>query len=230
MKVRARTWWLAASAICLALVGGLLVSPLLHADKSYASVQSIEAESSYHDPALLAEAWQLPVALSFKRDEYEFQSNPSFCGPASAANVMRSLGTPISQKEVLHDTPYEPTFGILVAGLTLDQEADLLKRRTGRPVELLRDLSLIDFRAQMREVNDLDRRYVVNFHRGPLFGRGGGHFSPLLAYLPDKDLVLVGDVNRSYQPFLVSSARLWQASNTIDSETGKKRGLLLLHR
>jgi hypothetical protein len=78
----------------------------------------------------------------------------------------------------------------------------------------------------LMRANDPARRYVVNFHRGPLFGRGHGHFSPILGYDLGHDLVFVGDVNREYRPFLVSSERLWNATNTLDSATGKNRGLL----
>jgi hypothetical protein len=68
----------------------------------------------------------------------------------------------------------------------------------------------------------------VNFHRGPLFGIGHGHFSPILGYLADKDLVFVGDVNHDYMPFVVSSARLFDAMNTVDSASGLKRGFLVI--
>ena len=60
--------------------------------------------------------------------------------------------------------------------------------------------------------------------RGP-FGLDG-HFSPILAYLPDEDLVFVGDVNADFKPWLASPERLYAAINTVDSTTGKTRGLL----
>lgn len=68
---------------------------------------------------------------------------------------------------------------------------------------------------------------IVNFHRGPLFGRGHGHFSPVLGYLAERDLVLVGDVNADYKPYLVPVERLWRGVDTVDDATGKKRGLLI---
>src|SRR5262249_44224338 len=118
--------------------------------------------------------------------------------------------------------------GVLPAGLTLDEEAQLARQRLRRTVTILRSLSLAEFRIHMAAANDPSRRYIVNFHRGPLFGRGGGHFSPVLGYLADRDLVFVGDVNARYGPFLVSSERLWRAADTIDSTTGQKRGLILI--
>jgi hypothetical protein len=87
-------------------------------------------------------------------------------------------------------------------------------------------LVLAAFRAEMAQVNDPARRYIVNFHRGPLFGKGGGHHSPVAAYLPEQDLVLVADVNRTFQPWLVSTDRLFQAVDTVDPSGKQKRGLL----
>ena len=104
----------------------------------------------------------------------------------------------------------------------------MLRKTTGDPVTLLRDLDLATFRSDLARANDPKLRFVVNFHRGPMFGRGHGHFSPILAYLADRDLVLVGDVNHDYGIYLVSTARLFDAMNTIDDVTGKKRGLLMV--
>jgi hypothetical protein len=87
---------------------------------------------------------------------------------------------------------------------------------------------LAEFRAAMISGNDPAKRLIVNFHRGPLFGRGAGHFSPILGYLPDRDLVFVGDVNGDYRPFLVDSERLWRAVTTLDGASGKARGLLII--
>src|SRR5205814_9068953 len=68
------------------------------------------------------------------------------------------------------------------------------------------------FRAHLRFANDTSRRYVVNFTRGPLFGMGGGHHSPIAGYLVNEDLVLVLDVNEKYGPWLVKSERLYERS------------------
>lgn len=232
---RARRSWIARSAMALGAAFvlvvayvGLQVAPLLLEPDAYTQVVSIERESAYRDETLMSEASRQPVAASYAKSPYEFQHNQSFCGPTSVADVMHSLGDPLTQDRVLDNSPYHTFFGYLLGGLTLDQEADLLAKRSGRPVAILRDLTLEEFRERMRGLNDPKRRYVANFHRGPLFGRGHGHFSPLLAYLPERDLVLVGDVNAAYRPFLVSTERLWRATDTIDSATGKKRGLAVL--
>ncbi|MFL5415667.1 MAG: phytochelatin synthase family protein [Myxococcales bacterium] len=78
---------------------------------------------------------------------------------------------------------------------------DLARKKTGRRVTVLRDLDMEGFRQELTHANDPGRRYTVNFTRGPLFGRGGGHHSPIGA-LAEDDLVLVLDVNANFRPWL----------------------------
>jgi Phytochelatin synthase len=225
---RALLYALLALAAALLLTGGVILGPLLFARNEYAHVQSIEARADFRDPELMIAAWQLPVARKYRRETYEYQDNQSFCGPASLANLLRSIGIDKSQHQVIDGSQYEPWFGVLIGGMTIDELAALLDHHVPHRVSIIRDASLADFRQLMRSANDPARRYVVNFHRGPIFGRGHGHFSPILGYLEQKDLVLVGDTNAEYQPFLVKSEILWRATDTIDSETGKERGLIQL--
>jgi hypothetical protein len=196
-------------------------------ENPYADVTSIAEAPAYQNAALLEQAWALPVAAAYRDDGYEYQSNPSFCGPTSAANLLQSRGEDVTQQSVLKNTDVRPIFGLLPLGLTLDEEAELLRDR-GQRVTLLRDLSLDQFREHLARANDPASRYIINFHRGPLWGEGHGHFSPILGYLAEQDLVFVGDVNETFQPFLVSSERLFQAMDTIDSTSKQKRGLLLV--
>jgi hypothetical protein len=212
------------------LLGGsiAIVLPMLsgaHAD--YSHVASIKDLQAYQNPALLEQAWALPVAARYPR-EIDYQRNPSVCGPTSLANVLHSLGQPGDQETILQGTGLTTVLGMLPQGVTLDQLADIAKLKLHRKVSVLRDLSLAGFREQLNHANDPTRRYVINFSRGPLFGTGGGHHSPIAGYLVDPDLVLVLDVNRKYGPWLVKSERLFEAMDTVDSGTGKKRGLLLI--
>ncbi len=197
-------------------------------DPRYAAVVSVERRPDYRDPALMRAAWALPVAARYSAIPYEFQDNPSYCGPTSIADLLHSTGRATDQHRVIDGTPFAPTFGVLLGGLTLEQEAELLRRRTGRPVTIERPLTLAAFRAVVARANDPALREIVNFHRGPLFGRGHGHFSPVLGYLPGRDLVFVGDVNARYRPYLVPTERLWQAAATVDTATGKPRGVLVV--
>ena len=225
MKMR---WGIAVvAALCAVVVAGAwefgAFSP-----SPYAHVATIERTSVFRDAALLAEAERMPVARSYLSGAFEYQHNPSVCGPTSAADVLHSIGRRDSQTDVMARAGVTSVFGYVIPGLTLDQEASVLRKTTGDPVVLLRDLDLATFRSDLARANDPKLRFVVNFHRGPMFGRGHGHFSPILAYLADRDLVLVGDVNHDYGIYLVSTPRLFAAMNTIDDVTGKKRGLLMV--
>ena len=210
---------LALAAILVGFAGFYLREPPASAD-------SIERFPAYQNAALLERAWALPVARLYGPQGYLFQQNPSVCGPTSVADVLRSEGVPADPAAVLNRSGALQVFGILPFGLTLDEEAALLERETGKPVQKLRDVSLETFRAEMAKSNDPSRRIVVNFTRAPLFGRGHGHFSPVLGYLPAEDLVFVGDVNANYRPWLVPTTRLFDAQNTIDSSSHAKRGVL----
>lgn len=227
---RSRVWQrigyaAAASLLVVLALFAFLVGPLLLAPNEYAGTPSIEHSRIFRDPAMMKLAWEMPVASRYRR-AFEFQHNQSVCGPTSIADVLRSVGRPLTQEQVLTGSPKRPWFGYLLGGLTLDQVGDLLARRSGQRVVVLRNLNLDRFRGRMVLLNDPRHRVIANFHRGPLFGRGHGHFSPLLAYLPRQDLVLVGDVNPSFRPFLVDTARLWKAVNTTDPETRRSRGLV----
>jgi hypothetical protein len=129
---------------------------------------------------------------------------------------------------VLQDTGISTVMGYLPGGVTLDQLAEIARQKVGSNVSVLRDLDLVSFRDHLRHANDVSRRYVINFTRGPLFGTGGGHHSPIAGYLGDEDLVLVLDVNDKYGPWLVKAERLYDAMNTVDTGARKKRGLLLI--
>jgi Phytochelatin synthase len=212
------------------LAGGsvAILPPLLWGDHTdYSHVVSIKDAREYQDPVLLEEAWALPVAGLY-RTGIVFQRNVSVCGPTSIVNVLRSLHQPSDEATILEGTGISTVMGYLPGGVTLDQLATIAERKVGRKVTVLRDLDLAGFREHLRFANDTSRRYVVNFTRGPLFGMGGGHHSPIAGYLVNEDLVFVLDVNEKYGPWLVKSERLYGAMNTVDPTVQKKRGLLLI--
>jgi hypothetical protein len=226
-RTRKIVLWTAVAAL---LVGGsavILPTFVSEGRADYARVVSIKETRDYQDPSLLKKAWALPVAVAYQRD-IEFQQNGSVCGPTSLVNVLRSLKQSGNQESILQGSGFSTVLGYLPEGLTLDQLAQIARQKLQRKVTVLRDLDLAAFREQLNHVNDPSRRYVINFTRGPLFGTGGGHHSPIAAYLNPEDLVLVLDVNEKYGPWLVKSDRLYEAMNTLDTTAQKKRGLLLI--
>lgn len=76
-----------------------------------------------------------------------------------------------------------------------------------------------------------DRVVLLNFDRKSLNEIGGGHWSPLAAYHPASDSVLVMDVARyKYPPLWVSVKDLYAGALSIDAESGRSRGLVLVSK
>lgn len=207
-----------ASCVSLAVAAAVLISQTGVPPEAIRTSVSRNADT-------MERAWRLPVASTFTRD-LMWQSNSSMCGPASAANVLRSFGeAATSEQAVLKDTGRCWT-GFCMMGLSLDELADVVRKNTRRTITVLRDLSPDEFRQHMRQANDPGRRYIINFNRKLIFGAGAGHHSPVGGYLEQDDLVLVLDVNREFGPWMVEGARLYDAMNTRDGDT--TRGLLLI--
>ncbi len=222
--------WRASLALVLALGVGLVKPAQADAPMADPGVLSIQLQATWQDPTLLNKAWALPVAALY-RAHLAYQRNQSFCGPASIANVAHSWGMPGDQGDVLVGTGVKTYLGYLPSGLTLDQLAGVARHRfTNQRVTVLRGLDLATFRQHLMLANEPGRRYVVNFSREPLFGKGGGHHSPIAGYLVAQDLVLVLDVNQSFGPWLVKPARLLAAMNTMDEDARSLRGLLLIEK
>lgn len=213
--------WIAL-AVVVALAGAGI--GVLAMGPPQASPEAIET-SVTRAPALMSQANALPVAATIAPG-LAFQSNPSLCGPASLANVLRSFGEEEQTAAQVLDGSGLCWTGYCIMGLTLDELAGLAQSRTERKVSVLRGLTLDEFRDHMRHANDPDRRYVINFSRKPIFGAGAGHHSPIGGYLADRDLVYVLDVNRAYGPWLIETDRLFAAMDTLDGDA--KRGLLLI--
>lgn len=180
-------------------------------------------------PDRMERAFSLPTAQIFGEKLY-WQSNGSYCGPASLVNVRRSLGLGAQDEAAVLARTDLCWWGACFPGVTLDELAEIAGTHPDLDVTLLRDLSPEAFLEHLRASNDPANRYVVNFSRKPIFGHGGGHHSPIGGYLEDEDMVLVLDVNEDFKPWLVERARLFEAMDTVDSMSGAKRGLLLIRR
>lgn len=149
-------------------VGAVLLLGLFGWTAVYVQQATVPAEaiqsSVIRTQALLDRGWQLPVAATFRR-EIVWQSNGSVCGAASLANVFRSLGEAAdTEAEVLAGTS-RCWIGICFVGLTLDQLAELAQAHTKRKITVLRDLTPQAFHKLLREANNPNRRYIINFSR-----------------------------------------------------------------
>lgn len=216
-------------ALLGALVALLVFAGWKRATRKVWHVAPITSTADYQDPARLRAAFALPVASRYESAGILFQPNGSKCGPTSVANVARTFEmNGATSDTVLEGTGKCAFFGICMMGLTLEELADVTRHATKRNVTIVRDLTLGELRRHLARANDPSRRYIANFNRGPLFGIEMGHHSPIAGYLESEDLVLVLDVNETYKPWLVKSERLFEAIDTVDGATGKKRGLLVV--
>jgi hypothetical protein len=219
------------SLVCLFLVLSL---GSCGAEDQSVTDYSIQNERGYQDKELIASAWQLPVARTYK-NTFVYQENGAFCGPASVVNTFNSLGIEGFNQSSVIDNSSVYYIKARFLGLTLDEMrtvfVDNLKKagHSNWLVTAFRNLDIDQFRAHLRQANSLDFRYVINFSRLPIFGVDVGHHSPIGGYIESNDSVFVLDVLDDYRPFLVSIEKLFMAMNTIDSETKKKRGLIQLH-
>ena len=210
------------AGLCMGL---LLALALAACGKEAVPFDSIAAAAYYQDPARLARAWRQPVAATY-REGFEYQINAAFCGPATVVNLFRSVGLDRPTQNTVFERAPVGYWKARILGLTLDELAQLIRANADLEVTVLRDLTLEEFRTHLHRANDPAYRYVLNFNRQPLFGVAIGHHSPLGGYLPDEDLAFVLDVLEQYKPFLVPADRLYAAMDTVDPETGRKRGLL----
>ena len=179
------------------------------------------------------------------------QENLAFCGPASMAAVLNSLPRetrPVAPQ--LNPFPYftQDTFfnqnthaiktreAALRSGLTLQQSTEMFRQFGVNADNFFGDqLTESTFRDLITTaLGESNTRLVVNFDRQALGQLGRGHFSPIAAYDSATDSVLILDVAKfKYPPFWVSVADLLKAMDTIDTDSGKSRGLIrvrtLLH-
>jgi hypothetical protein len=176
------------------------------------------------------------------------QANLAYCGVASAVMVLNSLGAPAPEtpgygtyrfwsQDNLFAAPAGRTFAtaetVRRRGMTLIQLAGLLAAQ-GVSVQRWHgdQLSLAQFRGLLlRSLSDPDDRLLVNYHRPSLGQQGGGHISPLAAYDPAGDRVLILDVARYRYPAVwVATEALWRSIRTVDPDSGASRGLVRISR
>jgi hypothetical protein len=176
------------------------------------------------------------------------QANLAYCGVASSVMALNSLGVPAprtpgygayrfwTQENLFTSpatTPIATADSVARRGMTLAQLAGLLAAQ-GMEVQRWHGdrLSLPQFRGLLlRSLSDPKDRLLVNYHRPALGQQGGGHISPLGAYDPSGDRVLVLDVARYRYPSVwVPTASLWRAMRTVDPDSGASRGLVRVSR
>jgi hypothetical protein len=176
----------------------------------------------------------------------ETQANLAYCGVASSVVVLNSLALPAPAAEGYGAYRFWSQTNVFAApasagfvrpavvareGMTLEQLHGLLISQGALVRRYHGDsLSLGQFRQLLRRsLADPADRLLANYDRRALGQAGGGHISPLAAYDPSSDRVLILDVARYRYPAVwVASADLWRAVRTLDRSSGRSRGLLTI--
>jgi len=177
---------------------------------------------------------------------FETQANLAYCGVASVVVVLNSLPLPAPAAEGYGPYRFWTQTNVFAApasagfvrpavvareGMTLEQLDGLLISQGALVQRYHGDgLTLAQFRQLLRRsLADPTDRLLANYDRRALGQAGGGHISPLAAYDPSSDRVLILDVARYRYPMVwVATADLWQAVRTVDRSSGRSRGLLTI--
>lgn len=166
---------------------------------------------------------------------FQTQEKRSWCGVASAVTVLNSLpqASPLTQASFFNDcvaherTSLRTTFG----GMTIDSLARMMQcYGVEARVFHAETSSLDEFRRLVSEnLRTKGNFVVVNYDRARVGQSPMGHISPISAYHEASDRLLVLDVaSFKYPPTWVATAALWDAMNTIDQESKRTRGYVLI--
>lgn len=187
-----------------------------------------------------ADYWQLIP-------NFAVQQTQSYCGVATAVTVLNSL--PISK-------PVDPTYSpyayftqgnfftpavsrivsaqtVMAQGVTREEMARALTsfglHARSAPGTTYTDDSL---RKLLKSALGDDGQFVLaNYFRGTFGQVGGGHWSALAAYDALTDRVLILDVAKyKYAPGWVKLRALRESISTLDTTSGKPRGLVIVSR
>lgn len=115
-------------------------------------------------------------------------------------------------------------------GITFDKFACLAKCHSDVVVRRGNEFTVDEFRRDIERVTSKsDEFMVISFSRKTLGQTGDGHFSPIGAYNPENDMVLVLDTARyKYPSYWCPLETLFESMKPVDKETGRPRGYFLL--
>ena len=231
---------LQAAIVGLWITAGGAVAQTLALPRSLTPLSSSEGEQLLFASHARADY----VTLS---TQFVTQKNQAYCGVASIVMVLNALN--ILAPAAPEYKPYRvftqdnffnlQTQKVLAAdvvarqGMTLDQLGQLLVTYpVSAQVYHAGNLSLPKFRSlALKNLQQRDNFLIVNYLRRAINQEKGGHISPLAAYNQASDRFLILDVSRyKYPPVWVRAADLWKAMNTVDSVSGKTRGLVVVSK
>lgn len=171
------------------------------------------------------------------------QERTTFCGISSMAATLNSLPRmvrPITPELAPHPffteesifneatTKIKSRDDVLRGGLTLEQIRQYLSALGANPkIYYGSDLTVDQLRKIIKStLANPHQRIMADFDRKVLNQAGSGHFSPIGAYDSKSDSVLILDVAKfKYPPFWVKTSDLLASLKTVDTDSGKSRGI-----
>ncbi|XP_010457419.1 PREDICTED: glutathione gamma-glutamylcysteinyltransferase 2 [Camelina sativa] len=172
---------------------------------------------------------------------FQTQSEPAFCGLASLSMVLNALSIDPGRKwkgpwrwfdESMLEC-CEPLEIVKDKGISFGKVV-CLAHSSGAKVEAFRtnQSTIDDFRKLVVKCSTSDNCHMIStYHRELLKQTGTGHFSPIGGYNAERDMALILDVARfKYPPHWVPLKLLWDAMDSIDQSTGRRRGFMLISR
>jgi hypothetical protein len=200
---------------------------------------------SYFEDALSSGHAEGYFALA---EQFQSQSHYAFCGITSLSMALNTMlidpgrvwqGVWRWFEDSMLDC-CEPLAIVREKGIVMSKLACLARcNGAACSVTYALDSSLARFRTDLLACTvDPDTKtrpiMVACYGRKELNQTGTGHFSPIAAYAPASDMVLVMDVARfKYPPYWVPATALFHAMRTTDPDAGShgaSRGYLLLTR
>jgi hypothetical protein len=168
---------------------------------------------------------------------YQPQSFTTFCGIASSCMVLSSMRSiPLSQDTLMRWNRHVKPEAIVKAqlgedpGFQLGQLVQLLNSRHDRALAVFAQAPQAEGAAWLKQdiENSLagqEQKLIVNFYGVALGTLTGGHFSPVAAFVPESNMVLILDTAaHKNEPFWIPLADLYHAMTKMDSGSGQPRG------
>ncbi len=184
--------------------------------------------SSAQGQALLAQA--LRADHEVLRKTLQSQARRSFCGVASSATVISAVkGRRLEQEQYFTGavTAHRSRCKTLIGGMTLEDLAQGLRAHGLHATAVhAANTDVRAFQAEVaRNLASEGDYLLVNYQRTVLNEVGGGHISPLAAFDPVSQRVLLLDTaTYKYGARWVPLQDLFSAMQTIDSDSGRSRG------
>lgn len=222
------------------LASGGLFAQTLPLSQNLINFNSTEGEKLLLESSALQDYFPLSI-------QFVTQKNQAYCGVASSIMVLNAFGIPapaapeygtyhvFTQDNFFNSQTQKVVASEVVAekGMTLDQLGKLLESyHVKSEVHHGGDVTLDEFRTMVvKNLQEPGNFVLVNYLRKAIGQETGGHISPVAAYNKEADRFLILDVSRyKYPPVWVKASELLQAMATVDSDSGKTRGFVLVKR